>query len=265
MITVSNTAQHNVVVWERPSTTAIASINIYREIAGTYTLVGNVLWADSTAFVDISNGVNPQTTSYRYKISSLDGCGNESGLSDYHETIHLTANTGLGGEVNLIWDNYEGFAYTKYYIYRDDTGNGNWQVLDSVSSSNTTYTDLNPPSVPNLGYRIEVLPPAPCDVTRAKVSRSISNFNYTLGNAVSETILEGIELYPNPNEGNFTLTNLKAGTSVEILNALGQVVETATVTNPENKTYSLSNLATGMYHVRLQLNDATRTIRMVVK
>jgi hypothetical protein len=265
MITVSNTAQHNIVIWERPSTTSIASVNIYREIAGTYSLVGNVLWADSTQFVDITNGVNPQTTSYRYKIASLDACGNESVLSDYHETIHMTANTGLGGEVNLIWDNYEGFVLTKYYIYRDDSGLGNWQVLDSVSSSSTTYTDVTPPSVPNLGYRIEVIPPAPCDVTRALVYKSVSNFNYAIGDGVEETILNAVALFPNPNEGNFTLTNLESGTSVELLNTLGQVVFSEMITNPKNATYSLSGLAAGIYHVRLELNGALRSMKMVVK
>jgi hypothetical protein len=265
MITVSNTAMHNVVVWERPSTSQVVSVNVYREIAGTYTLVGNVLWGDSTKFVDTGAGVSPSTTSYRYKIASLDACGNEGTMSDYHETIHLTANTGLGGEVNLIWDNYEGFVFTKYYIYRDNTGTGSWVVLDSVSSSSTTYTDLTPPSVPNLGYRIEVVPPSPCDVTRALITRSISNFNYSIGDAVAEHALQDVELFPNPNTGNFSLTNLTAGTQVELLNALGQTVFSETVSSPQTASYSMSQLAQGMYHIRLLQNGATRTIKMVVR
>ena len=50
--------------------------------------------------------------------------------------MHLSTNQGIGGEVNLIWDEYEGFPIVYYYILRDSTANGNWEVLDSVSSNN---------------------------------------------------------------------------------------------------------------------------------
>ena len=49
-------------------------------------------------------GVDNNVNSKRYKISEVDSCGYESDLSLYHENIHLTANVGINGELNLIWD-----------------------------------------------------------------------------------------------------------------------------------------------------------------
>jgi hypothetical protein len=64
---------------------------------------------------------------------------------------------------------------------------------------------------------------------------------------------------------NFTLTNLKTGTSVELLNTLGQVVFSELINTPTNATYSVEGLATGIYHVRLEYEGALRSIKMVVK
>jgi hypothetical protein len=60
----------------------------------------------------------------------------------------------------LIWDEYEGFPILYYYILRDSTSTGNWEVLDSLSSNNFIYTNLNPP-INGVNYVIEVLPPKP--------------------------------------------------------------------------------------------------------
>ena len=96
----------------------------------------------------------------------VDSCGNESALSGYHETIHaqITANA---GEVDMIWDNYEGFGFCCYNIMRDTTGLDNWETIDQVSNNNFTYTDINPP-MGTVRYRIDVIPPTECNTNKAK-------------------------------------------------------------------------------------------------
>ncbi|MDC3338233.1 hypothetical protein OAW23_10200, partial [Flavobacteriales bacterium] len=125
LISVDSTSTQNKVVWEKPVTAAIDSFMVYREFgSGSYGVVGSVPYDSLSQFYDNTIGVNPNITSYRYKISAIDTCGNESQLSDYHETMHLTTNVGLSGEVNLIWDAYEGFSFSYYRILRDSTFSG---------------------------------------------------------------------------------------------------------------------------------------------
>ena len=167
LISVDSTSTQNKVVWEKPVTAAIDSFMIYREFgSGSYGIVGSVPYDSLSQFYDNTVGVNPNITSYRYKISAIDTCGNESQLSDYHETMHLTTNVGISGEVNLIWDAYEGFSFSYYRILRDSTFSGDWELLDSVTSSNFTYSDNNPPSI-GAAYMIEVVAPGTCTSTKA--------------------------------------------------------------------------------------------------
>ncbi|MFH1321738.1 MAG: PKD domain-containing protein [Bacteroidota bacterium] len=164
IVTVDTASTKNIVVWEKPIVNGIDSFRVYRDIIGVYTHIGSVPYDSLSEFVDTTSGVDPQTTSYRYKISVVDSCGNESALSDYHETVHLTVNLGIPPAMNLIWDNYEGFGFGYYRILRDSTGLGNFIAIDSVTNSNTTYTDANPPSG-NLSYIIEVVHATGCTAT----------------------------------------------------------------------------------------------------
>ncbi|HIO73655.1 MAG TPA: PKD domain-containing protein, partial [Flavobacteriales bacterium] len=182
IITVDSSSTRNVIVWEKPSPPlGIESFNIYREILSVYTLVGNVPYLSLSEFTDTTNSVNPNTTSYRYKVSAVDSCTNEGAQSEYHETIHMTVNLGIPPAINLIWDNYEGFTFTNYHILRDSMGLGNWDTLASLSSSSTTYTDANSPQTSGLRYQIVVIAPSVCLAEKAK-SYNSSKSNTTSAN-----------------------------------------------------------------------------------
>jgi len=181
IVTVDSTSSRNIVVWENPQTPNIATYNIYREIPGTgYTLVGNMLWTETSEFTDTASGIDPTVTSYRYKISAVDTCGNESAMSDYHETMHLALPILSGGKVSLLWDNYEGFNFSYYRILRDSTGLGgnNWEAIDSVTNSNNTYTDNNPPTG-TINYVVEVVATDTCTSDKTK------NYNSSKSNTSS--------------------------------------------------------------------------------
>jgi len=168
LISVDNTSTKNLVVWEKPLTPGIDSIKIYREFGtNNYGLVGIVSNDSLSQFTDNSFGINPNVTSYRYKISLLDSCGNESPRSSFHETMHLSTNLAPNGNVNLIWDAYEGFPVTYYRILRDSTYSNNWQVMDSVSSNVFIWTDINPPTT-GADYIVEVIAPFTCTATKAQ-------------------------------------------------------------------------------------------------
>jgi len=170
LITVDSTSTRNVIIWEKAMTQLIDSFKIYREIGlNNYVVVGNVAYSDVSEFFDTTNGVNPNVQSYRYKMSVLDTCGNESALSDFHRTIHLSTPVfNPPSTFDLIWTNdYEGFFISQYYVLRDDPGGGNWVTIDSVTFGNLSYTDLNAPS-PNSRHIITTKHPNGCTSGKQK-------------------------------------------------------------------------------------------------
>lgn len=212
----------NQVNWSKPIATNVAGYNIYRNIAGVYNQVGYKPYDSLSFFVDETFGIDPSITSYRYKISVVDTCGNEGELSAYHETIHLTSSVGVGGEVNLIWDDYEGFGFGHYIILRDSTSNGDWQVLDSVPFTNFTYTDFNVPSS-GANYAIEVSTPSLCEVTRAIGDLNSSRSNRSGATisgptSIDDEVVQLINLYPNPAHDKLNIVGYISGGTAQHIN-----------------------------------------------
>ena len=275
LVSVDSMYSVNKVVWEKAVSTDIASYNIYRESSqnGLYFQVGNVPYDSLSVYVDYV--ANPMITSWRYKITAVDFCGEESEQSPLHKTIHLNQNLGLGGTINLIWDHYEGFDYSTYEIIRYTTSSG-WNTIGSVSSANTSFTDGTPPSDPSLFYVIEASPAVGCFSTRAQNNNSTrsnrTNNPLAPPNGLNEVIgaIEGIAVYPNPNDGNFTLQAdfiREENASLVIFNLEGQVVyslELGNYVGRYSKTIDLSSVAAGVYFVRLNSESSSFVKKLVI-
>ena len=177
LVDVDSLTKKYVVVWEKTGI-AVDSFRIYRETSttGLYEVIGTQAYGIQSDFVD--QGSYPEVKSELYKISAIDACGYESILSDYHRPLHLITSPALGNDVVLSWDNYIGFGYVKYRVWRG-TAQNNLMLLDSVSSSISNYTDTMPPSLDSLFYRIEVIHPAGCLAQKTK------NFNSSKSNTSS--------------------------------------------------------------------------------
>ncbi|MFH1321538.1 MAG: T9SS type A sorting domain-containing protein [Bacteroidota bacterium] len=240
IVTVDSSSSRNIIVWEKPVTATIESFKIYRDIVGTYTFIGSVPYNSLSEFVDTTNGVNPQITSYRYKIATVDTCGFESELSDYHETMHVTSSLGVPPPtINLIWDPYEGFPFSYYRILRDSTGGGNFELIDSVASTNFTYSDQNVPSGANIYYMVEVVHPDGCTATLKGKNYNSSKSNTTVSTPIG--INENphpdynLDASPNPNHGKFAVTLRSNSNVVEnetwmrIYNMLGQEIKSVVI------------------------------------
>jgi len=266
-----DTNNQNVIVWEKPIINSIAGFNIYRNIAGAYTLVGYQPYDSISEYIDNDFGVDPDITSYRYKISVLDSCGNESDLSAFHETIHLTANVGLGGEVNLIWDDYEGVSFNEYEIWRDSTGNGDWETIGTTLSSSFTFTDNNvPQSSVNLRYSIEVVLPNSCVSQRANTYGSTrSNKQLVAGPAednstsIDESILENMNVYPNPANEMFTISINANDWNYKLYDLSGRMVKSDNAQNTKMNVY-LNDLERGTYLLEVE-HKGSKITKKVIK
>ncbi len=276
IITVDSSSQHNFVVWEKPVSNTIAGFKIYRNVAGAYNEVGYVPYANLSQFKDNTFGVNPNTTSYRYKISVVDTCGYESDLSQYHETIHVTSSVGLGGEVNLIWDNYEGFNFVNYQILKDTTDNGidDFYEADVVSQISFTWTDQNPQDF--VVYVIEIIPPTTCTSTKAQTwnsSRSNKTSKTQSVNGLAQNDIDeaSLVIYPNPNSGQFNVAYNSINTvplTYEIYDYTGRLILSNTVNSllgDNLLNIDMNEVSNGVYTIRIMSGTSLITKQFVVQ
>lgn len=266
VVTVDSTSTKNVVVWEKPVVGNINSYNIYRDIVGNYTLVGSVPYDSLSQFVDTTNGINPNVTSYRYKITAIDTCGNESVMSSLHETIHLTVNQGTNNESNLIWDAYQGINFVYYRIMRDTMLNGSWVAIDSVTSSNFTYTDW---SVFQNGanYMIEIVLPYTCTSTKQQ-SHNTTRSNRAIvaggnpGSGIEEELLAQAQVYPNPFNELLTVYVGTTNWSYSIVDVAGKLIKNER-SNQTLQQLDLSELENGVYFIQIRVGNNTTTKKII--
>src|SRR5690606_35013474 len=119
--------------------------------------------------------------------------------------IHLTANKGVSGEINLIWDDYEGFAYNSFYIERYHPTT-DWQILDTLPANLFSYTDFTPPGDSMLIYRVFVETPNTCTPAKAQDYNSSRSNNDginlpELDDSGFEDQIYTFSVYPNPTNG----------------------------------------------------------------
>lgn len=191
MVTVDSLGR-NQIIWNKTSGQRTFEYKLYKEnpISGNYEWFSSVP-ASGVLSVFSDPNSNARQTSSRYKISAVDSCGNESELSDNHKTMHLTLNEGISGEVNLIWDGYEGIDFTQYEVYRGSSPKNMLKLAD-VSSLNFTYTDINPP--PGLlFYQVLIVNPDACTPTG-----KTNSFESSVSNFVEFAATDNLIIYPNP-------------------------------------------------------------------
>lgn len=257
IVTVDSSSQYNLIVWEKSVLPdAVDSFLVYREITtNNYSQVGAVHRSALSVFTDTN--VNVNSTSYRYKIAWRDTCGNMGSLSPYHSTIHLQY-LGLG---NLQWTSYDvennpSGLVAGYEIFRDDASTGNFQLLQTVSGTSQTYTDIDFANFPNARYLVDIIPAGGlnCVPTRNfTTSRSnIRRINGTSG--IGEIyILNDLSVFPNPADRSITVEIQDIGSGgvipMEISDVYGRVVKTVEVESGRN-LIAIDELASGMYGIR---------------
>jgi hypothetical protein len=253
---------HNEVIWERNDNGGIvSSYNIYKEgnQSGNYDLVANIPYESENKWTDMES--NAKIRSYRYKISVMDTCGNESPLSAEHRTMHLTLNQGQGNAWNLIWTAYEGVSYQTYNIYRSSGDSiGEMELIGTMPSGNTSFSDFGAPEG-YVYYVVEIILDEACyveqdDPSRSTTSASIRS-NVATNNpaaAIKEVLTNNLSIYPNPAKDELKITNheLRNGEMITISDLQGRVVGNyeLKITNYGEGSINISNLPNGVYVVK---------------
>jgi hypothetical protein len=240
------------VVWEEPITTAIDSFLIYKEsnVSNVYTQVGSRAYDSLSVWIDPVS--NPAVQAYRYKITALDTCGVETPLSDFHKTIHLTINQGVGGAWNLIWSHYEGISFGSYNIYRG-TSSSNITLLTTIQSNLNSYSDLTPPTG-NVYYQVEIVNPNTCTPTKStNYSSSKSNIVTNTQGSLIELSEEVMRIYPNPTNSKLTIVicNGLIGKEYSITDFAGRELRRS-IFNSIQEKIELNSLSNGVYFIQVR-------------
>ncbi|MBU0763282.1 MAG: T9SS type A sorting domain-containing protein, partial [Bacteroidetes bacterium] len=274
-VTVDSITEKNMIMWRNIDTTQISHYKLYRESSqqDVYYLLAEVPYDSLITFFDTLS--KPEQHSWKYKISVVDLCGRESFLSRGHRTMHLKTKK-HDDYVRLSWNHYEGFGYDEFYIYRSVEPQP-YILLDSVLITENHYIDSFPP-VGTLNYVLEVIDTASVNDSSKAVG---TNYNSSRSNvdgiiiievAVNEPAFPGIlhvEVYPNPNTGEFTLAielREEHDVTVEITDMLGKVVYRKQIKGIQGKNSTLFTLSSnGVYTIRVKAGENIINKRVVVR
>ena len=216
MVTVDTASGNNLVVWEKNSSAPVESYNIYREsiVAGEYDLIGNIAADDLSVFEDTL--ADPFAQGYIYKITALDPDGSESdiNLCKPHKTIHLL--TSINTEeysIQCDWDQYYGFDYGTYIIYRAVKGNS-LDSIHAISSSFNTWIDRTSAENVDYVYRIaarrleDCYPTGNTKAGSGPYSHSMSNIDDNRLQTTGKMDIKSIRsllIFPNPADDHATI------------------------------------------------------------
>lgn len=253
LVTVDTATNGNIVVWTKDYNLGIAEYEIYRETAifNQFQYLNTVPFDSLSQYVDLA--ANPDVHAYKYKVRTIDSCGNASDFLALHRTIHLNAELNTSNEVELSWNQYVGINYNKYYIHRYHPTIG-WELLDSVASTVHNYVDDNYPSVTDLTYSIEVKPLSPCTAQKAQDHNSTrsNSVNIAPGNLDASVgyMNNEFSIYPNPGSDFIQLNTKIIGTyTLELYDMQGRIV--FTTEDNGNTVISAKDFESGVYFVRM--------------
>ena len=255
MVTVDTATGANLVVWNKEQNLGISEYEIHKETnsLNVFQLLGTVPFDSLSQFVDTA--ANSSVHSYRYKLRTIDSCGNYSEFLAYHKTIHLVSNIGLNNTVNLIWDDYIGFQYLTFYINRYQPTIG-WEVLDSVAANIHSYTDNSFLSLAGLQYDIEAVPIMPCLAEKAQDHNSTRSNRHTIAppspSLIDESTMLNARVQPNPSNGFFSIIVEASNWTYSILDMNGKLImnESASANKVE---VNIEALEAGIYMLQISV------------
>lgn len=272
-----NEKNKNIIYWTKPLDAKINTFNIYKEtnVTNSYIHVGAIPFDSAAVFVDTNS--NPDVQSNKYKLSVTDGCGNETTLSNFHKTMHLTINKGINNIWNLIWEPYEGYQVSTYNIYRG-TKPEDIKIIGSLSGSNSQFSDYTAPEG-LVYYQVEAVSTSIAGV-KQQIKSSIKSNNLAIYSSRSNIATNGVSgiielsdisnqftITPNPAIDRIQLTinteNFEP-MKVNIYNILGSIVMTETVTQKVSEILT-DKLKIGVYMIEIKSAERSGIQRLIIK
>jgi len=202
LVTLDVESQKNTIVWEKTFGEGTEYFNIYKDYSNA--LIATIPFDDYSTFIDISS--QPEQKRHTYWISAVDSCGNESELSNSHTTMLLSISILYPTGLKLEWNDYVGYTYDKFYIYKGFSLN-NFFLIDSTPNDNYANEYIDPVT-PNerVYYRISITKENPCFPSGDKAGPFKQSLSNIADNGLQSMDLSqgwnGISTFVIPNEAN---------------------------------------------------------------
>ena len=240
----------------------IQEYQIYRETSALneYELIGSVS-GDESSYLDTET--NNQQQQKKYKVATLDSCGNISDLSIAHYNTLLSATVAVDGSVSLEWQPYVGIEYSTFNIWRSIDEEA-FTLLSQLPSDQFNFNDTEADiDTYNYEYYVGI------EVQDCESSRSVNDIVELRSNLLNVGVLSNTEfdifnqisIYPNPAE-DFVIINIEGNLQligVEIYNTIGQLINRS-----KDTIISTENLGSGLYIFKVQTDKGVAVKNIVV-
>ena len=256
LVTV-NDDQENEIIWDKYVTDMIQFYRIYKEssVPNDYSLICEVSYDSVSSYVDENS--QSQEISNRYKISYVCFCGQESELSNYHQTVLLNVEEGANTN-QLTWEPYIGVSISAINILRGNTLD-NLQIIAELGASATEFLDDSP--LPGINYyRVQIVLESECNPSKTYFSilSNIVSIDFVLNSNVHSNTNT---IYPNPSKDFIYLYNINEINEIVIYNSLGRkVITSSTIISNQ---FDVSNLENGIYYVYIEYKKHLTNIKLI--
>lgn len=260
MVTVDSATQEYKLVWNELAGNPVSHFGIMKaDYMGVFQEIDTVHLTSLSEYIDTS--ANPNVHTEQYSIITYDTCGtfwNASG--PYIQPVFCQSAQSTQGTVNVTWSSYfdgnmNGPAY--YVIYRGASP-ANMVSIDTVASFVNNYNDLNPLSGISY-YKIGIALYAPCVPMRLNGNLATQYQVWSYSNAAPITVvgmeensLQEVSLFPNPSDGNLTISNVSANSVLRVYDVTGRIVVQQQMVPGTSQSVSLAGLDAGMYSVTVE-------------
>ncbi len=232
---------------------------------GTYTLMSNASSASQNCYYIKSAIDSTQwfTFEYRNQADVYDSYIPATGLliGRWNDTVPISYE---GMFANAFFDFYN--QAHQYWLFRPgsscDTVNGNPnQAYFSFASGRTTFGPTTNPHP----YLTDGTPEVSFEITEIQEAGDYLTFHvHFLPTAVENIVGNSFSVYPNPAIHQVNVSG-EYMQSVELYNALGQLVRTEHPATSTFCTIPLDKISSGIYMLKIISNDGTATVQKFVK
>ncbi len=283
IVTCDSLNVNNEIFWDKLAYPLLDSMIIYREVsANIYKRIGAVpsnsisLFTDTIRSVGPANG-DPKITTYRYKIQQRDICGAYGPMSLWHNTIFFTRTGSTFFWINnyMIEGPTNPVNTYSLLVCPNPTVSPNYQLIGTTAGN---QNQLNDPAyatysatadwrvVGDLGYVCYAQKTAQQGKSTPVTRSNISNNRAAAPDigVREQAALIAMNIYPNPAQKFVTVDagSLTETAHVKIVDALGKLVLSDTFS--EKKTLDVSNLAPGIYILKVNYKGSEYTHKLVI-
>ncbi len=201
--------------------------------------------------------LNNLTPNVKYEFRVRSQCGGDwtyfsyirtfvTKLCSFPNNIYATAEG--ENQVRISWEHREGAQ--KYQVRYKQIGTSTWTTVGTATGNPPSNFKIINNLIPNKTYqfRIRTL----CSDGWSPYSKTIKYTNPgSLSKSKNDFLVEGIQLYPNPSKGQFTLDFFENGEySIKITDINGRTIHDKT-TSDISASFDLSHLNNGMYFIHI--------------